>query len=81
VEVIEVTNDRLLGDVVRAWVEIELPGDPGIADRAAARARIVYRDGASVTEACHEAMELVGSWVRHPSHRREERNGMVALAS
>jgi hypothetical protein len=80
-EVIAVTNDRLLGDVVRAWVHMEVPEDPGIAERAAARARAAYRDGASVTEACREAKEFVGSWIRHPSHWTEERGGLVALAS
>jgi hypothetical protein len=76
-----VTNDRVFADVVRAWVALELQGQPGVADRAAARAWSAYLEGATVTEACQEAMEFVGSWVRHPANWREARSGPVALAS
>lgn len=80
VEVMAVTNDRVLGEVVHAWVQMQHPADPGAADGASARARAAYRDGASMSEACEEAMEFVGSWVRHPSHW-SERVELVALAS
>jgi hypothetical protein len=76
-----VTDDQIVADVVRAWVALELQGEPGIADRAAARAWCAYLEGASVTEACQEAMEFVGSWVRHPANWRGARSGPVALAS
>jgi hypothetical protein len=62
------TNDVLLAAAVRAWVDRELPGDAGAADRAAHIARQAYAQGASVREACEQARAFVGSWVRHPSH-------------
>ena len=74
-------SERVLAEVVRAWVREELPGQPGAADRAAAVAEAAYRHGASVDEACHDAVSFVGSWVRHPSHWKADRNGLVALAS
>jgi hypothetical protein len=80
-EVITVTNDRLLAEAVRALVSEELPGDRAAADRAAFRALEAYRGGATVAEACHDAWTFVGSWVRHPAHGAEGRDGLVALAS
>jgi len=77
----KVERERVLAEVVRAWVSAELPGQPGAAERAAAVAAAAYLAGASVDEACHDAIGFVGSWMRHPSHAKVNRNGLVALAS
>ena len=75
------SNQQVLSDVVREWAILEVPGQPGAAERAAAIAVAAYVGGASVDEACLCAVDFVGSWVRHPSHWRAERNDLVALAS
>lgn len=74
-------NGNVLAEVVRAWVGIELPGEPDVADRAAHIAEAAYNSGAAINEACGQAVSFVGSWVRHPSHWNGESNGLVALAS
>lgn len=74
-------NGRILAEVVRAWVGAELPGQPGVAARAAQVAAACYDDGSTVSDACAEAVRFVGSWVRHPSNWKAERDVLVALAS
>jgi hypothetical protein len=63
-------NDRLLAEAVRAWVTEERPGDGAAASRAAAVAQNSYTNGASVSEACHQAYVFVNSWTRHPAHKQ-----------
>jgi len=77
--VIEVTNELILAEMVRAWVDRQYPGDARAADRAAAIAEGAYAGGASVSEACRDAERFVGSWSCHPSHVR--RDNHLPLAS
>jgi len=76
-----VTNELVLAEVVRAWVEQELPGHPGAAEGAAGVGRRAYEQGMSVSEACAEATAFVGSWARHPAHQTVHRQAAVVLAS
>jgi len=64
-----------LVEVVRAWVNQEVPGEPATADRAVAVAVAAYARGASVTEACQETRAFLGSWARHPAHWNGDRCG------
>lgn len=74
-------NGQILAEVVRAWVDAELPGEPVAASRAAWVAEAAYHGGATISDACAEARSFVGSWVRHPSHAKAARDVVVALAS
>lgn len=69
-EVIVVTKDPVLATVVRTWVDSQLPGDRGAADRAVHIACEAHAHGASVPQACQEARSFVWSWASHPSHWR-----------
>jgi len=80
-EVVGVRNEQVLDEVVRAWVEQELPGDQGAANRAAAIALDCYREGASVSEACREAGAFIEGWARHPAHWVGDHAPLVRLAS
>jgi len=80
-EVVRVPNELVLGEVVRAWVGQELPGDAEAAARVAARAQAAYARGASVGEACYQARAYLASWLRHPAHRKVDRDVLVPLAS
>ena len=80
-EAIGVSNEQVLAEVVRVWVERELPGDQGAATRAAAIALNCYRDSATVSEACRQASDFVVSWTRHPAHYMVEQDAVVRLAS
>lgn len=62
------TNDMALAEVVRAWAADVLPGEPAVADSAAAAAAAAYRQGATVTVACQVARAFLSSWARHPAH-------------
>ena len=66
-EVVPLTNERLLDEVVQKWADLMLPGEARAADIAAQIARERYSHGASVTEACRQARTFLGSWSRHPS--------------
>jgi hypothetical protein len=73
--VVALRSDRVLAEAVRAWVIEERPGDGAAASRAAAVAQVCYTNGASVSEACHQAHAFVTSWTRHPAHKRPRRAG------
>ena len=75
------TNNPVLGAVVRAWIERELPGDRGAADRAAFIAQAAYDQGASVREACERARGFVDSWERHPANHGARHDAVARLAS
>jgi hypothetical protein len=70
-EVVRTTNEQVLVESVRAWVDHLLPEDRGVAERAAAVALNWYRDGSTVSEACHQAGAYVTSWMGHPAHSIE----------
>ena len=72
-EVVPVTNETVLIEVVRAWVDQEFPREPATAERAVAMAADAR--GASVTEACRQARAFLGSWARHPAHWNGDRCG------
>lgn len=63
-----VRDELALEDLVRHWAAEMLPGEVGVAERAANIALVSYASGASVDEACGEARIFVEGWARHPSH-------------
>ena len=65
----QLTNEQVLSEAVRSWVEVVLPGDAAAVDCAAGVARAAYREGATVSDACERARSLVESWTRHPAYR------------
>ena len=77
--VVEVRNESDLAERVRAWANQEFPGELSMAERAAVIAKAAYTGGASVSESFWKARSFVGSWTRHPAHRRV-RQDMVRLA-
>ena len=74
-------KDCELGDVVRAWVELALPGQTRLADRAVALAIDSYRAGASIRVACLQVSEFVDCWVQHSAQQAFEGHALVRLAS
>jgi hypothetical protein len=76
-----VSGEVIIAEAVRQWVGQVLPDEPGVADAAAGVATHAYEGGASVGEACREARRYVGSWCRHPSHRRPGPGLSLGLAS
>jgi hypothetical protein len=62
------TNEQVLAEAVKAWVEQMLPGDWGVAERATLVAVNSYREGGTVREACRQASGFVQSWIHHPAH-------------
>jgi len=56
------SKDPVAGDVVRAWVNEELPRHSAAANRASAIAVLAHEEGVSVGEACRRARAIVGSW-------------------
>jgi hypothetical protein len=75
------TSELVLAEMVRAWIDRQLPGDVRAANHAVAIAEAAYAGGASVSEACRQVRAFVGSWSRHPSHVRVAPDGRVPLAS
>lgn len=61
------TSDQALGDAVRAWVDLQRPGDLVAAERAATIAQAAYHDGFPVSDACERARAFLAIWARHPS--------------
>jgi hypothetical protein len=66
---VTVTDEAVLGRVVREWADHAVPGEQALAEKAAGLAMRCYAGGASMSEACSEARRFVGCWTRHPSHR------------
>ena len=81
IEVVEVTNEQVLAEIVRAWVDSEFPGQPGAVNRAASVAAVFYAQGASIAEACEQAPAFFGSWIRHPAHQKADQLTVLQLAS
>lgn len=69
-EVVQVTAELVLAEMVRGWAEKRFPDDPRAADLAVLVAEHAFRSGASVSESCERAMNVVTSRSRHPSKRR-----------
>jgi hypothetical protein len=64
------TKEEVLSEVVTSFVAGRFPEAEGASQRAGAVAAGRYREGATVDEACAQAVAFVGSWMRHPSHLR-----------
>jgi hypothetical protein len=79
--VIRVTNDEVLAEAVRAWVDQVRPGDRGVAERAALVALSCYREGSTVSEACRQASGFVQSWGNHPAHMNPDSDVVLRLVS
>ena len=78
-EVVEVTDEQVLAETVRAWANRELPGEPGVANQAASVAEASYAEGASIADACEWGRAFVGSWTRHPAHRKADQDMVLRL--
>ena len=76
-----VMPELLIANLVRDWAGRMLPGEPGVAERAAAQAVRCYAGGASVSEACREARRFVECWSHHPSHQPLRHTNPLRLAS
>lgn len=63
----------ILAAAVRRWTGGVLPGDDAAADRAVEAALVAVAGGASMSEACAAAQQLVRSWSAHPSRHRAAR--------
>lgn len=75
------TSEQVLGDTVRAWVDLQRPGDRVAADRAATIAEAMYHDGLSVSEACERARAFLAVWARQPSRTTVGRRAPARIAS
>ncbi len=64
------TAELVLAEMVRGWAEKRFPDDPRAADLAVLVAENAFRSGASVSESCERAMNVVTSRSRHPSKSR-----------
>lgn len=53
------TNEEVLAEAIRAWVDQVRPGDRGVAERATLVALNCYREGGTVSEACRQANGFV----------------------
>lgn len=62
------TNEEVLAEATRAWVDQVRPGDQGVSERAAFVALNCYREGSTVGEACRQASGFLRSWDNHPAH-------------
>jgi hypothetical protein len=80
-EVITVTNEEVLAEAVRTWVDQVRPGDRGVAERAALVALSCYRQGGTVREACRQANGFVQSWSRYPAHMSPAHDVVLRLVS
>jgi hypothetical protein len=79
--VITVSNEEVLAEAVRAWVDQVRPGDRGVAERAAFVALSCYREGSTVSEACRQASGFVQSWGNHPAHINPGSDVVLRLVS
>ena len=80
-EVITVTNEEVLAEAVRAWVDQARPGDRGAAERATLVALNCYWEGGTVSEACRQASGFVQSWSNHPAHMSPVHDVVLRLVS
>lgn len=80
-EVVALEKSYVLEEVVRAWVNMVLPGQTALVGRAAALAIDSYEADASVQAACRQVSELVDCWVEHPATQNFEGRALVRLAS
>jgi hypothetical protein len=75
------TSEQVLAEAVQAWVEQMLPGDWGVAERAALVALNCYREGGTIRESCRQANGFVQSWLRHPAHLMPDHHVVLRLIS
>lgn len=75
------TCEQALGEEVRAWVELQRPGDGVAAERAAAIAEASYHDGAGVCDACESARAFLAIWERHHARENLGRSAPARIAS
>lgn len=71
----------VLGDVVQAWVETVLPGQPVMAERAVALAVSSYEAGDPIGAVCEQVSEVVECWMHHPATQESGSHALVRLAS
>lgn len=80
-EVVEMDKSYVLAEVVREWVEMVLPGETALADRAVALAINSYETGDSIQVACRQVSGVVECWAHHPATQGSEGSALVRLAS
>lgn len=71
----------VLEDVVRAWVEEELPGQATVADQAVEVVSAAYESGHSIPVACRRVSEFINCRVQHPACHRADSHANALLAS
>ncbi len=74
-------RQQVLEEVVRAWVEAELPGQVTLADQAVEVVTAACESGHSVPVACRQVSEFINCRVLHPAYQRIDRRAMAFLAS
>ena len=75
------TNDEVVAEAVRFWVDEIRPGDRDVAERAALVALISCQEGRNVSEACRQASAFVQSWINHPAHMNPDDSVVLRLVS
>ena len=75
------TNDEVVAEAVRSWVDQMRPGDRDVAERAALVALVSYQEGRNVSEACRQASAFVQSWINHPAHTNRDDDVVLRLVS
>jgi len=75
------TNEEVLAEAVRAWVDQVCPGDRDVVERATLLALNCYREGSAVSEAYRRASGFVQSWSNHPAHMSAPHGAVLRLVS
>ena len=75
------TSEQELGEVVRAWADLQRPGDRVAAECAAAIAQATYHDGFPVGEACERARAFLAIRAQHAAREMLSRRAPARIAS
>ena len=75
------TSEQALGEAVRAWVDLQRPGDRVAAQSAATIAQAAYHDGFPVSEACERARAFLAIWARRPQRNTPNHGAPARIAS
>ncbi len=73
-------RQQVLEELVRAWVEVELPGQSTVADQAVELVNAVYESGHSAQAACRQAGAFIDRRVQHPADPGKDSHAMALVA-
>ena len=73
-------RQHVLEEVVRGWVEVELPGRVTVADQAVEMVMAAYQSGHSVPVTCRQVSEFISCRVLHPAYQRIDSRAMALMA-